>query len=63
MGDESSLIDLLFLAGALVLILVTSVRIGRRGRANKTAPGERTATIGIVVWLGLLAFALYLIFG
>lgn len=63
MGDESSLIDLLFLAAALVLIVLTSVRIGRRGRASKPAEGQRTATIGILVWLGLLAFALYLIFG
>jgi peptidoglycan/LPS O-acetylase OafA/YrhL len=63
MGDESSLVDLLFLGAALVLIVLTSVRVGRHGRAHKPAEGQRAATIGILVWLGLLAFALYLIFG
>ena len=62
MGDESSFVDLLFLVGALVLILVTSAGIGRR-RGGKPAEGQRAAAFGILVWLGLLGFALYLIFG
>jgi peptidoglycan/LPS O-acetylase OafA/YrhL len=63
MGDESGFVDLLFLGGALVLILLTSARLGRHGRGRKPAEGQRAATIGILVWLGLLGFALYLIFG
>ena len=63
MGDDSSFIDLLFLGGVLVLIVLTSVRAGRRGRTRKPVEGQRIATIGILVWLGLLGFALYLIFG
>jgi hypothetical protein len=63
MGEESSFVDLLFLGGALVLIVLTSVRIGRHGRTRKPAEGQRAATIGILVWLALLGFALYLIFG
>jgi peptidoglycan/LPS O-acetylase OafA/YrhL len=62
MGDESSFVDLLFLAGALVLILVTSTGLRRR-RGSKPAEGQRAAAVGILVWLGLLGFALYLIFG
>jgi hypothetical protein len=63
MGDDASLIDLLFLGGALVLIILTSARIGRRGRSSKPADGQRTATIGILIWLLLLGLAFYLIFG
>jgi hypothetical protein len=63
MGDEFTLVDVLFLGGVLVLIVLTSVRVGRHGRTRKPAEGQRAATIGILVWLGLLGFALYLIFG
>jgi peptidoglycan/LPS O-acetylase OafA/YrhL len=63
MGDESSFVDLLFLVGALVLIIGTSTGFGRRRRGSKPAEGQRAAAIGILVWLGLLGFALYLIFG
>jgi hypothetical protein len=62
MGDESSFVDLLFLAGALVLIIATSIGFGRR-RGGKPAEGQRAAAVGILVWLGLLGFALYLAFG
>ncbi|HZP34928.1 MAG TPA: hypothetical protein VFE48_00400 [Methylomirabilota bacterium] len=61
--DESTLIDILVLAGALVLIILTSVRMGRRGRSGTPPEGQRAATIGILVWVLLLALALYLIFG
>jgi peptidoglycan/LPS O-acetylase OafA/YrhL len=63
MGDESSFVDLLFLAGALVLIIATSAGFGRRRRGGKPAEGQRAAAVGILVWLGLLGFALYLAFG
>ena len=63
MGEDASLIDLLFLGGALVLIILTSARIGRRDRSSKPAEGQRTATIGMLIWLLLLGLALYLIFG
>lgn len=63
MGDESSFVDLLFVAGALVLIIVTSTGFGRRRRGGKPAEGQRTAAVGILIWLGLLGFALYLMFG
>lgn len=63
MGDESSFVDLLFVAGALVLIIATSTGLGRRRRGSKPAEGQRAAAVGILVWLGLLGFALYLIFG
>jgi hypothetical protein len=39
------------------------VSAGRRGRTRKPAEGQRAAVIGITVWLGLLGFALYLVFG
>jgi hypothetical protein len=57
MGDDSSFVDLLFLAGALVLIIATSTGFGRRGR-GKSAEGQRAAAVGILVWLGLLGFGL-----
>jgi peptidoglycan/LPS O-acetylase OafA/YrhL len=63
MGDESSFVDLLFLAGALVLIIATSTGFGRRRGGGKPAEGQRAAAVGILVWLGLLGFALYLAFG
>ncbi len=64
MGDETTLIDILFLGGALLLILLTSVRMGgRRRRSSRPAEGQHAATIGILIWLLLLGLALYLIFG
>jgi len=60
---ESGLVDLLFVAGALVLIVGTGTGLGHRRHANKPAEGQRAAAVGILVWLGLLGFAFYLIFG
>ena len=56
MGDDSSFVDLLFLMGALVLIIATSTGFGRR-RRGEPAEGQRAA-VGILFWLGLLGFAL-----
>jgi len=47
---------------ALVLVLLTGAGIGRRN-PGKPAEGQRTATIGMLIWLGLLGLACYLIFG
>ena len=66
MGDDTSLFNLLFLGGALLLVLLTGLTgagVGRRSRAIKPAEGQRTATIGMLIWLGLLGLACYLIFG
>jgi hypothetical protein len=58
MGDDSSFVDLLFLMGALVLIIAASTGFGRRRRRGKPAEGQRAGAVGILVWLGLLRFAL-----
>jgi peptidoglycan/LPS O-acetylase OafA/YrhL len=63
MGDGVGFVDLLFLGGAVALMVLTSVRVRRHGRMRKAPEGQRAAAIGIMVWLGLLGFALYLIFG
>ena len=62
MGDETSLFNLLFLGGALVLVLLTGAGIGRRSR-GQPAEGQRTAAIGMLIWVALLGLACYLIFG
>ena len=49
MGDDSSSVDVLFLVGALVLIIATSTGFGRR--RGEPADGQRAAA-------GLLGFAL-----
>jgi hypothetical protein len=61
MGEQPGIVDVLFVTGALVLVIVTSVGVGHR-RHGRPAEGQRTAAIGILVWLGLLGLALYLIF-
>lgn len=63
MGEQAGIVDVLFVAGALVLVIATSVGVGHRRRYGKPAEGQRTAAVGILVWLGLLGLALYLIFG
>ena len=62
MGEQPGIVDVLFVAGALVGVVVTSVGVGHR-RHRRRAQGQRTAAVGILVWLGLLGLALYLIFG
>jgi hypothetical protein len=63
MDDASTLVDTIFLVGGLVLLVLTGLRMSRRGAEYRRAEGQTAATIGILVWLGLLGVALYLIFG
>jgi hypothetical protein len=46
-----------------VLILLTSLRVSSRKSGRKPVKGQTGALVGIVVWLGFLGVALYLIFG
>jgi hypothetical protein len=47
------------LAGALVLVIARSTDFGRRRHGGgKPAEDQRTVAVGILVWLGLLGFAL-----
>ena len=65
MGEGTSLFNLLFLGAALLLVLLTGTRATRTGGRSRREPaeGQRTATIGMLIWLGLLGLACYLIFG
>ncbi len=63
MDDGSTLIDTIVLVAGVVLILLTTVRVSRRRAERRSAEGQSAAVIGILVWLGLLGVALYLIFG
>jgi hypothetical protein len=63
MDDGSTLIDTIFLLGGIVLIVLTGLRMSRHGSHRKQTEGQSAATIGILVWIGLLGVALYLIFG
>jgi len=60
---DDSFFDTLLLVAGLALILLTFLRFSRRRPGSKPAEGQRMATIGMVIWLGLLGLALYLIFG
>ena len=62
MEDGSTLIDTIFLLGGIVLIVLTGLRMSH-GSDRKQTEGQSAVTIGILVWLGLLGVALYLIFG
>ena len=63
MEDSVDLIDALILIAGIVLILLTSLRVSRRKSGRKPVKGQTGALVGIVVWLGFLGVALYLIFG
>ncbi|HUM15934.1 MAG TPA: hypothetical protein VL086_09620 [Candidatus Nitrosotalea sp.] len=63
MEDTGSVFDTIFLLAGLALIVLTGLRVSRRSSEKKPLEGQRAATIGILVWLGLLGVALYMIFG
>lgn len=63
MNDSVALVDSLILVAGIVLILLTSLRVSRRRSRGKAVKGETGALVGILVWLGCLGVALYLIFG
>ena len=63
MDDASTLVDTIFLLGGFVLLVLTSLQMSRGGGEHKRTEGQSAATIGILLWLGLLGVALYLIFG
>ncbi|HSB40421.1 MAG TPA: hypothetical protein VLK28_01210 [Methylomirabilota bacterium] len=62
MGESVELVDAIILIAGLVLILFTSLRVSQRRTREKPVKGQTAALIGIAVWLGCLAVALYLIF-
>ena len=63
MDDASTLVDTIFLLGGFVLLVLTGLQMSHPGSEHKRTEGQSAATIGILVWLGLLGVALYLIFG
>lgn len=63
MEDSVALVDSLILVAGIVLILLTSLRVSRRRSSGKVVKGQTSALVGILVWLGCLGVALYLIFG
>jgi len=63
MEDSAALVDALILVAGIALILLTSLRVSSRKSGRKAVKGQTGALIGIVVWLGCLGVALYLIFG
>jgi hypothetical protein len=63
MEDSVALVDSIILVAGIVLILLTSLRVSRRRSTGKPAKGQTGALVGIVIWLGCLGVALYLIFG
>jgi hypothetical protein len=63
MGESVDLVDTIVLIAGLVLILFTSLRVSQRRTREKPAKGQTAAVIGIAIWLGCLAVALYMIFG
>jgi hypothetical protein len=63
MEHSAALVDSIMLIAGIVLILLTSLRVSRRKSRRKAATGQTGAVVGIMVWLGCLGVALYLIFG
>jgi hypothetical protein len=63
MEDSVALVDSIILVVGIVLILLTSLRVSHRRSSRKPVKGQTAALVGIVVWLGCLGVALYLIFG
>ncbi|HEX4995170.1 MAG TPA: hypothetical protein VFX87_09385 [Methylomirabilota bacterium] len=63
MEDSVALFDTIILVAGIALILLTSLRVSRQRAGRKPVKGQTGALVGIVVWLGCLGVALYLIFG
>ena len=61
-GGDPTLDTTVLVVGA-ILIVLTGLRLSRRGGEKKPVEGQRAATIGILIWLALMSVALYLIFG
>jgi hypothetical protein len=63
MDGDNTTVDTIFLVVGAVLILLMGLRVSRRRLEKKPVEGQRAATIGILIWLGLMGVALYMIFG
>lgn len=63
MEGDSAILDTIVLAVGAVLILLIGMRVSRRRSESKPVEGRLAATIGILIWLGLMGVALYMIFG
>lgn len=63
MDDTGPLLDTIILLAGLALIVLTGLRISRRRSEKKPLEGSNAALIGILLWLGLLGVALYMVFG
>ncbi len=63
MEDSVALVDSIILVAGIALIVLTSLRVSSRRSTGKPVKGQTAALVGIVVWLGCLGVALYLIFG
>lgn len=63
MAGDNTTVDTIFLVVGAVLILLMGLRVSRRRSEKKSLEGQRAATIGILIWLGLMSVALYMIFG
>lgn len=63
MDDNGPLLDTIILLAGLALIVLTGLRISRRRSEKRPVEGQRAALVGILLWLGLLGVALYMVFG
>lgn len=63
MDGDTGTLDTIFIVVGAVLILLTGLRVSRRRSEKKPVEGQRAATIGILIWLGLMGVAFYMIFG
>ncbi|HKA62299.1 MAG TPA: hypothetical protein VKH83_07725 [Methylomirabilota bacterium] len=62
MDGDNTTVDTIFLVVGAVLILLMGLRVSRRRSEKKPVEGQRAATIGILIWFGLMGVALYMIF-
>ena len=61
MDGDNTTVDTIFLVVGAVLILLMGLRVSRRCSEKKPVEGQRAATIGILIWFGLMGVALYMI--